>query len=41
MTSEAYALDLAQERWDARHDCDVCGPSGDDCTCFDDDGRTS
>lgn len=31
---------LAQERWDARNDCDVCGRRGDDCTCYDDEERS-
>lgn len=40
MTSEAYALSIAQERWDARHDCDICGLGEDDCTCFDEEERS-
>lgn len=37
MTREDFALSLAQERWDDRHRCDVCGAREDDCTCHDDE----
>lgn len=37
MTSEDFAMSLAQERWDDRHRCPDCGATGDDCTCHDDE----